>query len=116
MLDPALRVSLLALVDRLENHYDFWCEGGPLRLCVEWQQLAALLRAEAPQDNLQHDLKGVMPSDRAARDSREASAISSVIAGVTHPAENTSLRAEAPPPDCHKQDTATRVCFYENDF
>ena len=34
------------LVDRLKNHYDFQCEGGPLKNCVEWQQLKRLLAAE----------------------------------------------------------------------
>ena len=29
------------LLDRLEH---FECEGGPLRNCVEWQELAALIR------------------------------------------------------------------------
>ena len=27
------------LVDRLENYYDFQCEGGPLRYCREWLEL-----------------------------------------------------------------------------
>jgi hypothetical protein len=35
--------SLRALIDRLENYYDFECTGGPLRNCVEWQQLKAAL-------------------------------------------------------------------------
>lgn len=31
--------SVESLIDRLENYYDFQCEGGPLRLCADWQQL-----------------------------------------------------------------------------
>lgn len=31
------------LIKRLEQHYAFECEGGPLRLCVEWQQLSSAL-------------------------------------------------------------------------
>lgn len=34
---PALEQTM----DRLENHYNFECPGGPLRNCVEWQQLKA---------------------------------------------------------------------------
>jgi hypothetical protein len=37
--------SLKPLIDRLENSYDFQCEAGPLKNCVEWQQLKALLAA-----------------------------------------------------------------------
>lgn len=37
----------VALIDRLENHYDFQCEGGPLKNCAEWQQLKAVVKAEA---------------------------------------------------------------------
>ena len=33
--------TLRARLERLETHYDFQCEGGPLALCVEWQQLKA---------------------------------------------------------------------------
>lgn len=29
------------LSQRLEDYYDFQCEGGPLKNCVEWQQLKA---------------------------------------------------------------------------
>ena len=29
------------LMTRLESHYGFECEGGPLRNCVEWHQLKA---------------------------------------------------------------------------
>lgn len=29
------------IVERLENVYDFQCEAGPLKNCVEWQQLKA---------------------------------------------------------------------------
>lgn len=39
---------LAALVKRLETHYDFQCEGGPLRNCVEWQELCALVRTSVP--------------------------------------------------------------------
>lgn len=35
----------LELIDRLENYYAFECEAGPLRLCVEWEQLKAALRS-----------------------------------------------------------------------
>jgi hypothetical protein len=34
---------LAQLLDRLENYYTFECEGGPLRNCVEWQRVKALL-------------------------------------------------------------------------
>lgn len=33
------------LVERLENYYNFECDGGPLRNCVEWQQLLAALQS-----------------------------------------------------------------------
>lgn len=33
----------LELVDRLENYYQFECEGGPLKNCVDWQRLKALI-------------------------------------------------------------------------
>lgn len=32
-----------ALVERLENDYDFTCAGGPLKHCVEWRALLALI-------------------------------------------------------------------------
>lgn len=35
------------VIDRLENYYDFQCEGGPLKNCVEWHQLKSLLSAPA---------------------------------------------------------------------
>lgn len=34
------------LLDCLESHYDFVCAGGPLKNCVEWQQLRARLTAD----------------------------------------------------------------------
>ena len=34
------------LIDRLEHHYRFECEAGPLQNCVDWQQLIRLVRAE----------------------------------------------------------------------
>lgn len=34
-------ITVQALIDQLENYYDFQCEGGPLRNCVEWRQLKA---------------------------------------------------------------------------
>lgn len=37
-----------SIIDRLENFYGFACEGGPLKNCVEWQLLKALLLVEAP--------------------------------------------------------------------
>ena len=36
-----------SLFERLENCYDFQCEGGPLKNCVEWQQLKAMLAASS---------------------------------------------------------------------
>lgn len=30
-------------LERLENYYDFSCEGGPLKWCREWQELKELL-------------------------------------------------------------------------
>ena len=33
------------LMTRLESHYGFKCEGGPLRNCVEWHQLRAHVSA-----------------------------------------------------------------------
>ena len=41
-------MTVKQLLDRLENHYDFQCEGGPLRLCVEWQQLKVAALEAAP--------------------------------------------------------------------
>ncbi len=34
------------LIERLERHYDFQCEDGPLRNCVEWIELTARLRGK----------------------------------------------------------------------
>jgi hypothetical protein len=39
---------LAALIERLETYYDFECAGGPLKNCVEWQQLKAALSAGEP--------------------------------------------------------------------
>jgi hypothetical protein len=39
-----MTAEMQALIDRLENYYQFACEGGPLKSCVEWQRLSALLR------------------------------------------------------------------------
>lgn len=33
------------LIERLENYYDFQCEGGPLKNCVEWIRLKEVVRA-----------------------------------------------------------------------
>jgi hypothetical protein len=42
--------DLQALFDKLENYYDFECTGGPLKSCVEWQQLRAALAQQAAPD------------------------------------------------------------------
>lgn len=52
----ALRTALERLVDRLEHHYCFECEGGPLRNCVEWQQLKGALAALPTADDSAEDL------------------------------------------------------------
>lgn len=36
-----------AIVERLEGHYAFECEGGPLKNCIEWQELCRLLACES---------------------------------------------------------------------
>ncbi len=38
--------EIAVLIDRLEKYYEFQCPGGPLKNCIEWQQLSAALRAE----------------------------------------------------------------------
>lgn len=40
--------SIRAVIERLESYYDFQCEGGPLRNCVEWQTLKCLIDAREP--------------------------------------------------------------------
>jgi hypothetical protein len=37
------REQIAHLVDRLENYIGFECEGGPLKLCVDWIQLKEFL-------------------------------------------------------------------------
>ena len=37
MTDAVLNAK--SLIDRIENHYQFDCEAGPLKNCVEWQRL-----------------------------------------------------------------------------
>lgn len=44
---PAEREALRRLIERLENYYDFQCEGGPLKNCVEWQQITAAITVRA---------------------------------------------------------------------
>lgn len=39
--------SLRCLIDRLENHYDFQSEAGPLKLCAEWEALKKHLATSA---------------------------------------------------------------------
>jgi hypothetical protein len=39
--------ALRQVVERLENYYDFQCEAGPLKNCVEWHQLKAILATSA---------------------------------------------------------------------
>ena len=41
---------LRELVGRLENYYDFECTGGPLKNCVEWRELRAVLATVSPRD------------------------------------------------------------------
>ncbi len=36
------------LITKLENYYDFQCEGGPLKNCLEWRQLKASVLAALP--------------------------------------------------------------------
>ena len=36
------------IIDRLENDYRFECEGGPLKNCVEWQELRRRVLASIP--------------------------------------------------------------------
>lgn len=40
-----MKDSVKYLLDRLEKHYSFECEGGPLSLCTEWYQLKTLVSA-----------------------------------------------------------------------
>lgn len=61
------------LVARLENFYDFQCEGGPLRNCVEWQQLKDTLAAldaspEPPRDLCPHCHTGKNSPDHGGND------------------------------------------------
>ena len=37
------RQRAIELCDRLEINYDFECEGGPLKNCVEWRDLRKIL-------------------------------------------------------------------------
>jgi hypothetical protein len=75
--DPS---ALRALIDRLENYYDFECTGGPLRHCVEWQQLKAVL---------------VPPAEATPRELREAfdAGWGAAIR------QETDWRGDAPEPD-----------------
>lgn len=52
-MDVNTRAEIEALIDRLENHYAFECEGGPLKNCVEWRKLrayAAALPSQSAQE------------------------------------------------------------------
>ena len=42
-----LAARFCELVKRLEGYYDFQCEGGPLRNCVDWIELCAIV-TDAP--------------------------------------------------------------------
>src|SRR5665213_509646 len=64
MSDP-LTERIEKLLNRLDGDYDFQCEGGPLRNCVEWQQLrSALLSSSeraAPQEDA-GDIRAIVSS------------------------------------------------------
>lgn len=40
-------MSALKLIERLEMHYQFECEAGPLKNCMEWVDLKAALETVA---------------------------------------------------------------------
>lgn len=46
---PNWREPLEALAERIESHYQFECEAGPLRNCAEWIELRATIEALAAQ-------------------------------------------------------------------
>lgn len=71
--EATVLTELRALLDRLDGYYDFTCGGGPLRNCVEWQQLRSLLLVSES-----HQQDEELPTDidtlrkRALRRLREA--------------------------------------------
>lgn len=42
------RDKLIALADCIQAYYDFSCTGGPISMCIEWQQLRAALSMPPP--------------------------------------------------------------------
>lgn len=65
--------TISQLMDKLENHYDFQCEGGPLRLCVDWSDLRQWVR----------DLS--QPPDSEVRTARIAALNAAMIAAAACP-------------------------------
>lgn len=59
--------TLAEMIDRLENYYDFQCEAGPLRNCVEWQSLKRIPLSELLPGLREAARLCVASDERAAR-------------------------------------------------